>query len=113
MTTAALDFLAQRIAARVAELLADRIPPALLDAQQVARYLGTDVQFVYEHAAQLGGRRLGDGPKARIRFRLAGVEAALTPIAADPPPAATYGRPPKSTKAASAAPLLPIRGVRP
>jgi hypothetical protein len=43
----------------------------LVDAKGVAAYLGVNVSFVYEHADELGARRLGSGPKARLRFDLA------------------------------------------
>ncbi|MFN2629615.1 MAG: hypothetical protein ABR569_13415 [Gaiellaceae bacterium] len=48
-----------------------------LDAEGVARLLGVERSYVYEHAIELGARRLGGGPKARLRFRLEDVEAAL------------------------------------
>ncbi len=33
---------------------------------------------MYEHAAELGGRRLGEGPKARLRFRPEDVDRVVT-----------------------------------
>ena len=64
----------EAIAQRVAELLADRLaPPAarerLVDAVQLAELLGVERDWVYAHATQLGGVRLG-GPKGRLRFDL-------------------------------------------
>jgi hypothetical protein len=41
----------------------------LVDAQTLAGYLGVGVAWVYEHAVELGARRLGSGPKARLSFR--------------------------------------------
>jgi len=48
-----------------------------VDARAVARHLGVDVTYVYEHAAELGARRLGSGPRARLRFQLDHVDATL------------------------------------
>jgi hypothetical protein len=47
-------------------------PPTqrLVDAQTVARALGVSRDCVYAHAAELGGQRIGDGPRGRLRFDL-------------------------------------------
>ena len=62
----------EALAARVAELLeergARRPSGSLVDAAELARRLGTDRSWVYSHASELGAIRLGDGPKARLRF---------------------------------------------
>lgn len=39
-----------------------------LDAQQVAKQLGVSREWVYEHADELGARRIGNGPRPRLRF---------------------------------------------
>jgi hypothetical protein len=39
--------------------------PALVDAQTLAGLLGVAREFVYDHPAELGALRLGDGPAAR------------------------------------------------
>ena len=64
----------EAIAQRVAELIADRLAPPvprerLVDAAQLAELLGVERDWVYAHATQLGGVRLG-GPKGRLRFDL-------------------------------------------
>lgn len=68
------------IAERVAELLSqDRgttRPARLVDAAGVAEKLGVDRDWVYAHARELGGVRLG-GPRGRLRFDLERVERAL------------------------------------
>jgi hypothetical protein len=46
------------------------LPTTLVDAETVARYLAVDRDWVYAHAAELGARRLGSGPRARLRFSL-------------------------------------------
>jgi len=61
----------ESIAARVAELLREQQPSAsrLADAAEVARELGVDRDWVYEHAEELGAARLG-GARGRLRFDL-------------------------------------------
>jgi len=85
---------------------------AWVTAREVADHLGVETSYVYEHAATLGARRLGTGPKARLRFRLALVEEALLPVAQ--PTGESHRqrlprrrRTPRTTR--SHAPLLPIR----
>jgi hypothetical protein len=68
----------EAIAVRVAQLLAwPSSGPKLLDPQELAREIGVSVDYVYAHAAELGGMRLGDGPKARLRFELHTAKAAM------------------------------------
>jgi hypothetical protein len=55
-----------------------RIGSALADAKAVAANLGVGVGWVYEHPNELGPRRLGSGPKARLRFSLAEIDSHLT-----------------------------------
>ena len=69
----------EALAGRVAELVAERVPArgALVDAQAVAVYLDVQADWVRDHAALLGGRRLGEGPKAPFRFDLDEVDERL------------------------------------
>lgn len=62
----------EAIAGRVAQLLKPSAQPdhGLLDPKELARELNVSVDSVYEHAVDLGVMRLGDGPKARLRFDL-------------------------------------------
>ncbi len=57
---------------RVAELLrpAPSLLPGLLTAAQLAQALNVSRAWVYENARRLGARKLGDGPRARLRFDL-------------------------------------------
>jgi hypothetical protein len=74
-----MDLLAERIADEVATRLRDR--PAvrpLMTASEVALYLQVEVQYVYSHAAELGGRKLPGGPKGRLRFALGDLEAGMS-----------------------------------
>jgi len=59
----------EAVARRVAELLSDHAPDeqAMVDAAFVARELSVERDWVYDHATQLGGVRLG-GPRGRLRF---------------------------------------------
>lgn len=118
----------EAIAQRVAELLSERDRriggPRLVDAGQLAQQLGLSRSWVYEHAQDLGGMRLGHGPKARLRFNPETAAKALaeppttSPTRATvPSPSRSRGRPRREPPAG--ADLLPIRaraaigGMRP
>lgn len=62
--------LVEAIAQRVAELLRAELTLAsrLLTPSEVAERFAVSRTWVYEHATELGAIRLGDGPKARLRF---------------------------------------------
>jgi hypothetical protein len=66
--------LAPIVAAEVAREVIDRIEAyqdrQLLDAAELARVLGVDRQWVYDHQRELGAKRLGNGRKPRLRFEL-------------------------------------------
>jgi predicted DNA-binding transcriptional regulator AlpA len=92
------------LAHRVAELVgpAAAPPPAerragtteearMLTAAQVAERWGVDRSWVYDHADQLGARRLGSGKRPRLRFEPAEVAAYLQPTP-DRPAAEPAGR---------------------
>lgn len=80
-----LDELAHRVAHLVHEQLdaPETAAPAveddgrLLSAAQVAARWGVDRSWVYDHADDLGVRRLGTGVRPRLRFDPAEVEAYL------------------------------------
>jgi hypothetical protein len=72
----------EAIATRVVGLLEERslssaASASWLTAEQVARLLGVERDFVYQHAVKLGARKLGDGSRSRLRFRLEDIEAAI------------------------------------
>ncbi len=46
----------------------------VLDAAAVARRLGRERQWVYDHARELGAFRYGDGPRARPGFDAHAIE---------------------------------------
>lgn len=68
----------ERLARRVAELVAATPPPAVryVDAAEVARVLGVERDWVYAHARELGAVRLGGG-QGRLRFDLQEITRAL------------------------------------
>jgi hypothetical protein len=74
-----IEAIAERAAHRVVQLLERPIPGAhqLLDPKELARALNVSLDYVYEHAADLGAMRLGDGPKARLRFDLQTAQGAM------------------------------------
>jgi hypothetical protein len=49
-----------------------------VDASFIADLLSVEREFVYANAARLGARRLGSGPRARLRFHVPTVLGALT-----------------------------------
>jgi predicted DNA-binding transcriptional regulator AlpA len=55
-----------------------RAESRFVDAAAVAAVLGVERSWVYEHADELGARRLGSGPRARLRFDLEEVDSWLT-----------------------------------
>jgi hypothetical protein len=95
------------------------VPEPLVDARTLAGYLGVTVGYVYAHADELGARRLGSGPKARLRFSVAEVDSRLTACSASRESASPdcgtvepQQRHRRSSGLGSGAELLPIRGLR-
>lgn len=81
----------EAIARRVATLLEEKAlrRRELVGAAELARRLGVDRSWVYSHAIELGVMKLGDGPRARLRFDPEIAERALRKLgeasATDPP----------------------------
>ena len=103
--------LARLIAAELVEAQAAPGAPEYVDANEIARRFKISRDTVYEHARDFGAARIGDGPRARLRFDPAKVSAALgvhdQPV---PEPASTPGRRRRRAKTTSSSgvPLLPI-----
>ncbi len=74
-----IDAIAERAAMRVVQLLGRPrvVAGQLLDPKELAGTLKVSVDYVYAHAADLGVMRLGDGPKARLRFDLQTAQTAM------------------------------------
>lgn len=61
----------EALAQRLAELLSPQEPRSraqLITAEEVARWWGIGRRWVYDHADELGARRLGAGRRPRLRF---------------------------------------------
>jgi hypothetical protein len=62
----------EALALRLAEILAtEEAPPPrrqLISAEEVAEWWGVGRRWVYDHADELGARRLGAGRRPRLRF---------------------------------------------
>jgi len=54
----------------------------LLDASELARVLGVERDWIYEHQDQLGAIRLGNGRRPRLRFELTRAVHALDELPA-------------------------------
>lgn len=61
---------AEAVAQRVLDLVDEHRDYGLVDAAELARVLGVERGWVYEHGERLGVIRLGDGPRPRLRFGL-------------------------------------------
>jgi hypothetical protein len=107
------------IAARLAELLrAEPTCGVLVDAATLASKLGVSRDCVYAHADELGGERIGNGPRGRLRFDLGQALAAWTTRCHSkeshtPNPPAPTDDParPRRQRMGSSPGLLPIRGT--
>ena len=94
----------EAIATRVIELLHEhpqqpQHPDSLIDVAELARQTGLSRTWIYEHARELGAIRLGDGPRARLRFNPDTVKRLLE---REPPPRVEGERPQNDGDAPSA-----------
>jgi hypothetical protein len=83
-TATVVTELAEIVAERVVELLEQRDrrwKTGLATAAEVAEEFGVGTSWVYANKTRLGAIKLGDGPKARLRFDPERVERALRPRA--------------------------------
>ena len=117
----------EQVAQRVAQLLrheqpapadahdaARPAPSRLLTAEQLARHLGLNRAWVYEHAAELGAIQLGDGPRPRLRFdaQLAAQALQARRRRSEPTTTSKQPRPPRRRRTPSTVPLLPVHEPR-
>jgi hypothetical protein len=116
LSTADVEAVADAILDRLDER---RIGPLYVDAAEAARTLSVSVDYVREHAAELGGQRVGSGPRAPLRFEVRALAESLTPCSASRGTEGTDTRTgkPKArrrtrTTATSAPDLLPITPPR-
>lgn len=86
-----------QLADLVADRLADKVipePGQWLSAAQLAEVLGVSRECVYENADSLGALRIGEGPRARLRF---------------PPPSADGPGAAPAPRKLAAVPLLDVK----
>lgn len=104
----------EAIAGRVIDLLQRNAAaaPELIDAAELAGRLGVDRSWVYTHALELGGIRLGKGPRPRLRFdpKLAVVRMRALGQDTDRPKSRDGRRSPDPSGREAGARLLPIKG---
>ncbi len=97
----------EAIAQRVAELTAPQRIARLVDAAELAVELRVSTTYVYRNATRLGARRLGAGPKARLRFDLERARTALIAMTEPEPgslPTPLVKQPPRRRKPQAALP---------
>src|SRR3954453_12195812 len=103
----------EAVARRVAELLGeqDAVPAGLVDAASLAQMLGVKRRWVYARASQLGAIRLGDGPRAPLRFDARRVRETLARRdgTRPRPPAPSPDRPPRARARARPSGVKPVR----
>jgi hypothetical protein len=104
---ALIDELADALAARLQDRLGRPAPSAWLTAAEKARQLGVAVDYVYRHALELGGERLGDGPRGRWRFPATMPTTRVGDRGSAPPDAPRRRR--SRARRRADRPLLPIR----
>jgi hypothetical protein len=78
-------------ARQVVEALRNEQRPAtrgLLTSEEAARLLRVEVEWVRAHRVALGAVKLGDGPKARLRFPRDAIDAYLAARKLGPAPSA-------------------------
>jgi hypothetical protein len=64
-----IEAVAQRVAELVAAATAEPAPrPERITAEEVSRWWGVSRRWVYDHAEELGARRMGSGRRPRLRF---------------------------------------------
>jgi hypothetical protein len=109
--------LVDAVAERVLELLGERDARArLVSAGELAKLLGRSREWVYDHAEDLGGRRIGDGSRPRLWFdvdrALSGRRTSEGSPMPESPAAPGASRSRRRRAMGSEAPLLPIGGRR-
>jgi hypothetical protein len=80
-----IEAIADGVAERLAERDRLRANIGFATAAEVAELYGVTTSWVYANKKRLGAVKLGDGPKARLRFDLERVEQELRPRTASEP----------------------------
>jgi hypothetical protein len=64
-----IEAVAQRVAELVSAAAAEPVlRPERITAEEVSRWWGVSRRWVYDHAEELGARRMGSGRRPRLRF---------------------------------------------
>lgn len=71
-----IEAIAERVAAKLIAMQPS-VGIGLVDAGEIAKRFGVHKSWVYAHQRELGAIRLGEGPKARLRFDLEQVARAI------------------------------------
>jgi hypothetical protein len=112
-----IDAVARRFLELVHEVgtVTGRDPPArdLLTVAEVAERLKMSPKWVYAHQRRLGVIKLGDGPKARLRFDPRAVEELRQPDAWPDLTAAPPEQPPKAKRSRRRLVSRPLPAVDP
>jgi hypothetical protein len=107
---------ADLIARRVVEVLREVEGPmnrGLLKTEEAAQLLGVDAEWVRANRVALGAVKLGDGPKARLRFPREAIDAYLAPRkvgASLPSEGLSVSTPKTSRRRRGSTPSLPATG---
>jgi hypothetical protein len=109
--------LVDAVAQRVLELLGERDARSrLVSAGELAALLGRSREWVYGHAEDLGGRRIGDGERPRLWFdvdrALSGRLTSERSQSPDPPVVSRKSRRRRRPAPGSDVPLLPVGGQK-
>jgi hypothetical protein len=84
--------------------------PEVIDAATLAKKLGVSREYIYDHAEELGGEKLGEGPRGRWRFPAERPEISRHQEAVARPDPRTRPRARRSTANVT---LLAVRGDAP
>lgn len=63
-----IEAVAQRVAELIAASSEPDTRPERITAEEVSRWWGISRRWVYDHAEELGARRMGSGRRPRLRF---------------------------------------------
>lgn len=106
-----LDLSAEQVADLLCQLNElPATPNGLIDSHAAAEVLGVGVEYIRAHAAELGAVRLGDGPKARLRFDPAKLKNAVVPRVES---SSETTAPKRRRRRAPAGGALEVRGTTP
>jgi hypothetical protein len=85
----------------------------LIDTAAAAKLLGTSTEYVRDHAVELNGIKLGNGPKAQWRFDPERLRSSIRMDEAQSSIRVEDASPPKRRRKATDSPLLEVRGESP